>query len=297
MSARRSERLLALAFVAPALAIVLAFVVWPTVSMMLTSLRQPLFTDPAAGRWVGLTNYADVLDDGEFRAAVRNTVVFTACVVPLQTALALLLAVWVDGRGLSKRLLRLCVFLPTTVSLTVLSVLWKLMLAPATATGAGLVNGLLDSAGLPAQPFLSSPQQALPAIIVMSIWQGVGLQMMVLLAGLQQIPEQLYEAARLDGAGRVKQFAHVTLPGVAPTAAFVAMITSIFALKLFVQPYLMTRGGPQGATIAVVQYVYEAAFFDRDLGLACAAAVLFFLGVLAVTLVQRQSLRFTERLT
>lgn len=297
MNERTRERLLAIAFVAPAVMIIAAFVIWPTISMVLTSLRQPLFSDPLGGAFVGAGNYRAVLDDPSFRDALRNTAIFTVAVVPLQTVLALLLAVWVNGPGLSKRVLRACVFLPTTVSLTVLAVLWKLMLEPANPSGSGLINGLLTSAGIPAQPFLTSTQQALPAIVLMSVWQGVGLQMMILLAGLQQIPEQLYEAARLDGAGRVKQFFHVTLPGVAPTAAFVTMITTIFALKLFVQPYLMTGGGPQGSTIAVVQYVYEAAFRGRDLGLACAAAVLFFGGVLVITLAQRWSLRFTERLT
>ena len=137
----------------------------------------------------------------------------------------------------------------------------------------------------------------MPCIVVMSVWQGVGFQMMIFLSGLQTIPGQLYEAASLDGASRWQRFYHVTLPGVAPTTALVVLITTIFALKLFVQPYLMTGGGPQGSTIPVVQYIYRAAFRRGDLGLACAAAVVFFVVVTAVAAVQRSAagrLRATE---
>jgi ABC-type sugar transport system permease subunit len=201
----------------------------------------------------------------------------------VQTVLALLLAVWVNGRGATKRGLRFAVFLPTCLSLTVLSVVWKLLYEPATATGAGLINGLLTDIGLPAQPFLTSTAQAMPALVAMSVWQGVGLQMMIFLAALQSIPRELYEAATIDGAGRVRRFLHITLPALTPTAAFVLMITTVFALKFFVQPYLMTSGGPNGATISIVQYIYEAAFQQRDLGLACAAGSLFFIGVCGVS--------------
>jgi ABC-type sugar transport system permease subunit len=168
------------------------------------------------------------------------------------------------------------------------------MYEPATPTGAGLFNGLLTTLGLPAQPFLTGPFQALAALVLMSIWQGAGLQMMVFLAGLQQIPTQLYEAARLDGAGPWQRLRHVTLPGLAPTTVFVVLITTIFALKLFVQPFLMTRGGPQHATLSLVQYVYEAAFFARDLGLACAAGATFLLIVMALTLILRLLARRAE---
>jgi ABC-type sugar transport system permease subunit len=212
----------------------------------------------------------------------------------LQTALALALAVWTNGSAVSRRALRVAVFIPTVISLTVLSVLWKLLYEPASATGAGVFNGLLTSAGLPTQPFLTSPTQAMGAIVAMSIWQGVGLQMMIFLAGLQQIPAQLYEAANLDGAGPWRRFVNVTMPGIAPTAVFVIMVTTIFALKLFVQPFLMTRGGPQGSTLSVVQYIYEMAFLHRDLGLACAAGAVFFVAVGTLAVIQRYLLRGVE---
>lgn len=294
MRITRGEQLAAGVFVLPALVLIGVFVVAPTVQMVWISLHESGWGGAGGSAFVGGRHYQNLADDPAFRTSLRNTLVFTVAVVPLQTLFALLLAVWVNGPGMPRRFLRAAVFIPTTVSLAVLSVVWKLMYEPRTATGAGLINGLLDSLNLPTQPFLTSPAQALPAIVVMSLWQGVGLQMLVFLSGLQSIPTQLYEAARLDGAGRLQRFRHVTLPGVAPTTVFVLLVTTIFALRLFVQPYLMTGGGPERATVSVVQYVYEAAFLERDLGLACAAGAVFFAIVLLLTLVLRGLSRRVE---
>ena len=277
------NRIVAYVFVAPAFALIALFVLWPTASCVYTSIHATPLAGRDLGRFIALGNYADLLEDPAFARSVVNTVFFTLLVVPGQAGLALLLALWVNKPGWSRRIMRLCVFIPTAMSLTVLSVVWKLLYEPASATGAGLINGLLSGLALPGQPFLTSTGQAMPAIVVMSIWQGVGLQMVILLAALQAVPAQLYEASTLDGAGRFRRFWHVTLPGIAPTAALVVMITTILALKLFVQPFLMTRGGPGGSTMSIVQYIYEAAFYRRDLGLACAAGTLFFIMVSGVT--------------
>jgi multiple sugar transport system permease protein len=294
---RGRDRIIAFTFIAPATALIAMFVLWPVVSCFITAAHEAPLSRTELGDYTGLRNLRVLLEDVSFRRSVRNTVYFTVLVVPLQTILALLLALWTNGRSWRKRTLRLCVFLPTAFSLTVLSVVWKLMYEPATATGAGLFNGLLLAAGLEPQPFLTSTAQAMPAIVIMSVWQGVGLQMMILLAGLQTVPSRLYEAATIDGAGGLRRFFHVTLPGVAPTLAFVVMITTIFALKFFVQPFIMTRGGPQGATISIVQYVYEAAFRQRDLGLACAAGVVFFIIVSGITGVLHWLVRRAEALS
>lgn len=290
----RREMLTAYVFVAPAILMIAAFVLWPAAITFHTSLHRTTLTDPGPGEYCGVENYRAVMSDPEFRRSAINTIVFTVLVVPAQTVLALLLAQWTNGPGWASRSLRLAVLIPTMISLTVLSVLWKLLYEPVSATGSGLFNGILTSLHLPPQPFLTSPRQAMPAIVVMSIWQGVGFQMMIFLCALQQIPGQLREAALLDGAGRWRRFCHVTLPGIAPTAAFVVMMTTIFALKLFVQPFLMTRGGPQGSTLSTVQFIYETAFFRRDLGLACAAGAAFFVGVSTIAVVLRRMLRATE---
>ena len=276
------EKLVAGLFILPACVLIGGFVFWPALSMARTSAARQALTDPITGPSCGADNFREAWDDPACRRAAGNTAYFTVAVVPVQTALALLLAVWTNGPGWSRRILRLAVFVPTMISLTVLSVLWKLLYAPAGMTGAGLFNGLLTAWGLPDQPFLTSPRQAMPCIVVMSIWQGVGFQMMIFLSGLQTIPAQLYQAASLDGAGRWHRFRHVTMPGIGPTAALVVMITTIFALKLFVQPYLMTGGGPRESTLSVVQYICSASFVRRDLGLACAVGVMFFVVVTAI---------------
>jgi len=293
---KRRERWIALLFVAPATLLIGLFVLWPAVGMIRTSLLEIGLTQRGPAAFGGLGNYRVLFDDPEFLRSARNTAWFTVLVVPLQTALALFLAVWTNGPGMARRAARLAAFVPTVISLTVLSVLWKLLYEPATATGSGLINGLLGGLHLPTQPFLTSPRQAMLCIVAMSIWQGVGLQMMIFISGLQGIPDVLYEASVLDGAGRWRQFLHVTLPGIAPMAVFVVMITTIFALKLFVQPFLMTRGGPEGSTVSVVQYIYQLAFFERDLGLACAAGVVFLVAVCAIALLQRWASLSVENL-
>lgn len=292
----RQETVVAYLFVAPAVVLIALFVIWPTLSMVLSSVFDGLWRPQVPAKFVGAVNYADVLGSARFRQSVLNTLWFALLVVPLQSVAALLLAVWVNGGGVARRVLRTAIFVPTTLSLVVLCILWTLMYAPPSSQGAGLLNGLLMRSGLSAAPFLTHPGWALPALAAMSIWQGVGLQMLIFLSGLQQIPTQLYEAARIDGAGGVRSFRHITLPGVAPTAVFVVTITAIFALKLFAQPYIMTKGGPDGNTRSVVQYIYEAFATEQNLGLSCAAAVLFFAGVLVVTLLLRLVGRRMEKL-
>ena len=291
----RSDRWLAWLFVAPAMGLIGLFVLLPVASMLGLSFSDATLTLRERPEWVGLRNYADLARDVGFRHALRNTALFAVLITPAQTALALLLALACDGRGADRRLLRLCVFVPTTLSLAVLSVVWKLLYAPLTAEGGGLINGLLASLGLPPQPFLTSPAQALYAIAAMSVWQGVGLQMAIFLAGLQQVPRVLHEAAALDGAGRWMRLRHVTLPALAPTVVFVVLITSVLAFKLFVQPYVMTAGGPQDATRSLVQHIYEAAFRQRSLGLASAAGVVFLMLVLGLTLLLRRRMQPYEQ--
>ena len=291
----RTDRWLAWLFVGPAVVLIGLFVLLPAAGMLSLSLTDASLTLRRPPGFVALGNYPDLLRDEGFRHALRNTAAFALLVTPVQTALALLLALACDGRGVDRRVLRVCVFLPTTLSLAVVSVVWKLLFAPLGPSGGGLLNGLLETVGLPPQPFLTSPNQALYAIAAMSVWQGVGLQMAIFLAALQQVPRVLHEAAALDGAGPWVRLRHVTLPQIAPTAVFVILITTVFAFRLFVQPYVMTGGGPQDATRSLVQYIYEAAFRQRALGLASAAGVVFLALVLGVTLMLRRLMRRHEQ--
>ncbi len=152
----------------------------------------------------------------------------------------------------------------------------------------GLINAIWTTLGGQAQAWLQNPNQALPAIAVMSIWQGVGFQMMIFLAGLQQLSKDQLEASRIDGAHAGQRLWHIILPSMRHSILFVLITTTILAFRLFVQPYLMTRGGPQDRTLSLIQYLYETTFLNRDLGLASAGAVLFLLLVAVITLIQHR---------
>jgi ABC-type sugar transport system permease subunit len=178
-------------------------------------------------------------------------------------------------------------FLPVIVSMPVLAVLWTILYQPMHGGEGGLINSTLAWVGLPTRAWLTDPNWALPALAFMSIWQGLGLQMMVFLAGLQTVPRELLEAARIDGATAWQRTWAVTLPALRNTVIFVVTVTTILAFRLFVQPYLMTHGGPQNRTLSLVQSIYELTFLNQELGRACAAAVLFLVLVGALTALQR----------
>jgi len=169
----------------------------------------------------------------------------------------------------------------------VLAVLWKILYQPAQGTEMGLINAGLDFLGLPPRAWLHDPQWALAALAFMSLWQGVGLQMIIFLAGLQSVPAELLEASRIDGANGFQRVVHVVIPSVRNTIVFVVTVTTILAFRLFVQPYLMTHGGPANRTRSLIQSIYETTFLGQELGRACAAAFLFLAWVGLLTLLQR----------
>jgi len=171
----------------------------------------------------------------------------------------------------------------------VLAILWTLLYQPAQGNETGLVNAALQLVGLTPQAWLRDPHLALPAIAFMSVWQGVGLQMMVFLAGLQNVSTELLDAARIDGATAWQRVRHVIIPSQRNTIVFVATVTTILAFRVFVQPYLMTRGGPGTSTLSIVESIYETTFSNQDLGRACAAALLFLCLVAVLTLLQRRA--------
>ncbi len=272
----------------PALALLAVFVAWPMLRAAWWSLTNADLLAPGDARWVGLANYSDLLADPRFRRAFGNTALFALLVVPLQTAVAFFLALWVNRPEPAWRWLRAVFFLPVVVSMPVLAVLWTMLYQPAQGGDTGLVNAAFGWLGLAPQAWLRDPSLALPAIAFMSMWQGVGLQMMVFLAGLQSVSPELLDAARIDGASAWRRVVHVVLPSMRNTIVFVVTVTTILAFRIFVQPYLMTRGGPGNSTRSVVQSIYEMTFLSQDLGRACAAAFLFLLLVAALTLAQRR---------
>lgn len=271
----------------PALTLLGLFVAWPLLRALAWSLTDADLLAPERARWIGFENYSDLLTDPRFRQAFFNTARFAILIVPAQTVVAFVLALWVNRPEPAWRWLRTAFFLPVVVSMPVLAVVWTLLYQPQQGSEMGLVNAGLALVGLEPQAWLRDPQLALPAIAAMSVWQGVGLQMMVFLAGLQTVSREQLEAARIDGATGPQRVWHVVLPALRNTIIFVVTVTTILAFRLFVQPYLMTRGGPEGRTLSLIQSIYETTFLQQDLGRACAAALLFLSWVGLLTLMQR----------
>jgi ABC-type sugar transport system permease subunit len=278
-------------FLLPALLLLGVFVVWPLLRAFYFSLHDTDLLAPERARWVGLSNYSDLLLEPRFRRAFANTAMFALLVVPVQSVLAFFLALWVSRPEPAFKFLQSVFFLPAVVAMPALAVLWTLLYQPASGTEMGFVNAGLVKLGLTPQAWLRDPHLALPAIGVMSIWQGVGLQMMVFVAGLRALPRDSWEAAKLDGATAWQRTRYVTLPALRNSWIFVITVTTILAFRLFVQPYLMTRGGPENSTLSVVQAIYELTFVTQDLGRASAASALLLAWVALVTLLQRRYAR------
>ena len=219
--------------VSPAVFLLLLFFVIPVVLAFALAFTNARLVSPVPAQFTGLQNFRTLLDDPLFYKSLRNTFYFAAVVVPLQGGLALVLALLVNAKVRGVNFFRTVYFIPVVTSMVVVSILWTFMYQKT-----GLVNELIShlSLGLVHGPdWLNNPSTSMPAIILMSVWQGVGFQMIILLAGLQQIPTELYEAARLDRATAWQQLRHVTLPGIRGTLVFVAMLTSVLSFRVFDQ--------------------------------------------------------------
>lgn len=276
-------------FSLPGVALLLAFLVLPFALAIYLSLTSQRLASPLPVEFVGLRSYTRVLGDADLWQAFRNNLVFAALVVPIQTALALWMAILVNKAIRGVKVVRAILFLPVVTVLAVAATIWLLLYDPAS----GLANGFLRlvTFGAVESDWLQSTQMALPAIMIMSIWQGAGFQMVILLAGLQDIPGELYEAASIDGASRRKQFLYITLPQLRNTLIFVVTVTTILAFRLFDQVYVMTRGGPLGSTNTMMLELVNVGYERKQIARASALAVIFFVVVLLLTLVQRRLIK------
>jgi len=287
---RRHGSAAAWLFSAPGLALLGLFMVAPFLAAAYFSLTNQRLISPLPTRLVGLENYAAVLGSGSFWNSLGNNVTFVVIVVPLQTVFALWLAILVNSDIRGRVVYRTLYFLPVVTVIAAAAVIWTLLYNPR-----GLINAVMETVtfGAFAPDWLNSTTWALPAIIVVSVWQGVGFQMIILLAALQDVPDQLYEAAQIDGAGTWQQFLNVTLPGIRNGLIFVVTVTTILAFRLFDQVWIMpqTPGGPLDATRTLMLEMVETGFGQQQIGRASAIAVIFFLIVLAVTVVQRRFIR------
>ncbi len=279
---KKSERKAAYIFVIPAVILLAVFLIYPALQTVRYAFTDYNIMRPDRIKFCGFNNFAELFGDKDFWIAVKNTLHFTVLVVPFQTILARALALLISSRRGGVSIFRAAYFSPQVTSMVVVAILWTVMYN--SNPSSGLLNALLVSLGLEPSGFLSDPKTAMNSIIFMSAWQGAGYQMMIFLAGLQGIPKEQYEAASIDGAGRFKSFLYVTLPGLKNVIQYVVMITVIQAMKLFTQPYVMTKGGPQNATRTLVYYVYEQGFQKRNFGYACAVAAVFFVIVISLSM-------------
>ena len=289
---KRDERVAAYIFVAPAVILLIAFLVVPMIYTVYFSGFKYQIMRPDAMKFIGFENYQKLFSDKNFWLALKNTVYFTVIVVPCQCALALALALLVSKKFRGVAVFRTMYFAPQLTSMVVISVLWSVLYNANPNTG--LINSILVSLGMSPIKFLSDANTAMNSIIFMSAWQGAGYQMMIFLAGLQGIPKDQYEAASVDGATKFKQFLYITLPGLKGTIKYVIMITMIQAMKLFTQPYIMTQGGPKNSTKTLVYYIYTQGFQKGNFGYACSIAAVFFVIVVCMSMAMKKVTAATD---
>ena len=232
---------------------------------------------------MGLANFATVLSDPVFWVALRNTMFFVLVGGPLTVAVSLAAAVLVNSRlARAPGFFRSLYFTPVVTTLVAMSVVFRYLYHPHY----GLINHVLALIGIAPIDWLGDPRWAMPAIVLLNVWRKFGYNMLILLAGLRAIPDDLYEAAALDGAKWWAQFRHVTLPNLAPTFLFVSVMTMIEQFQLFAEPYVMTQGGPLKSTTSILLLMYEEGFRWWRMGHAAAIAFILFLIMLAATMVQ-----------
>lgn len=281
MRRRKSESLMGMAFFGPALALLTIFLFLPMVLTLVFSFTDFFALNPKLTHFTGLENYFRIFQDEDFRQAFFNTVKFVIIIVPLQGLGALGLALLINKVSHCKKYFKVAFFVPVVMSLAVVSTLWIQIYSPE-----GILNSVLATLGISAQPFINSASQALPSIAVMSAWQGVGYQMIIFLGGIQAINPALYEAAEMDHATQWQKFRDITLPELKPLCIFVFITITIGAFRMLVQPMVMTGGGPSHSTYTVVYDIYETGTVNWEIGLASTMAIAFAFFVMILTVIQ-----------
>ncbi len=235
-------------------------------------------------RWVGLSNFGRLFQDSLFWQAILNTLWFLAIHIPLQIALALLFAVLLNEKIRARGFFRAAFFMPVVISGIVIAILWQQLYSQEN----GILNLLLNRIGFAKVPWLTSPEWAMPSVAIMATWKNVGFYIVLFLAGLQNIPAYLYEAAGIDGATAWQKFRHITLPMINPAMVLVVILSTIGGFSLFIEPYVLTGGGPMNRTLSAMLYIYKQAFYFNRMGYAATLGFFFAFIILAVVLVQRK---------
>src|SRR5258708_2709769 len=288
----RSESRAALLFLAPSLLLIGVFFIVPVVAgfaLSLTDFDLYSIGDIRNLRFVALRNYRELAGNGVFWQAIGNTLYFALVGGPLTMLASLVAALMINSRLTRwKSAFRTIYFAPVVTTLVAVAVVFKYLYHPRF----GVLNLALGHLGMAPIDWLGNPRLAMLSIIILAVWRGFGYTMIIFIAGLQNIPYELYEAARIDGAGAWRQFRHLTLPMLAPTFLFVGVVTAIGQLQIFGEPYVMTRGGPLNRTLTAVMLMYDQGFRWWRMGYAASVAFVLFLIVGGATLLQ---LKLQER--
>jgi len=273
-------------FLAPALIAIGVFFFIPVIAAFVLSFTD--FDIYSLGNWkyarfVGVKNYVDLINDPLFWKALKNTLYFLLVGGPLSIATSLAAALMLHSKLVRfKGVFRTAYFAPVVTTLVAVAVVWRFVYHPRF----GLLTYALSFVGISPIDWLGDENWAMPAIILMAVWKNFGYNMIIFIAGLQNIPQELYEAASIDGAGRWQQFTAITVPMLAPTTLFITIITTIGYIQLFAEPYVMTQGGPLDATLSIVLMMYEQGFRWWNMGYSAAVAFILFAIILVVSLVQ-----------
>lgn len=270
----------AYAFLAPALLVLGLFVIWPMVDALRLSFTDDSIFGPS--HWLGLANYRHLASDAGFRGALWHTVVYALVTTPVSVAIALGLAVLLDRRLPGRGFFRTVVFLPFVASLAIVAIAWTFLFDPQL----GFVTHQLARVGIDTGQGIRDPHWAMVGIIAVGVWRNVGFFMVMFLAGLQSVPREMYDAAKVDGAGGWQRFTNVTWPLLSNTTMFVTMIGTIFSFQAFDQIYVMTGGGPYFSTETLLMFIYRTGFTDYQMGYASAVSWVLVAIILALSLGQ-----------
>lgn len=278
---RLQPRLVPYWFLLPALIMLGLTVFYPALQAFFLSFTKYEYDLTQPPVWIGLKNFQRLWQDPIFWQTFRNTFLYLVCVVPILVSLPLALAILVNRKLRGIRWFRVAYYTPVVISMVVAGIAWKWLYADN-----GLLNQLLQVIKLPSVPWLTSPDLALFSVMIVTIWKGLGYYMVIYLAGLQTIPQDLYEAAAIDGSDGLKKHWDITVPLMRPYLLLVAVISAISATKVFEEVYVMTRGGPNHASETLVFYLYNKAFGELEMSYACTIGLVMFLMILGLSVIR-----------
>lgn len=279
-------------FLLPALVILILTVFYPAVQAFFLSFTRYEYDLTQPPLWIGFKNFRKLWVDPVFWQTLRNTVLYLVCVVPILVTLPLGLAILVNQKLRGIHWFRVAYYTPVVISMVVAGIAWKWLYADS-----GLLNQLLKLLGISQTgvPWLTSPAWAIFSVMVVTVWKGLGYYMVIYLAGLQAIPDDLYEAAAIDGSDGLKKHWDITVPLMQPYLLLVAVISAISATKVFEEIFIMTQGGPRNSSKTIVYYVYEKAFQDLEMSYACTIGLVMFLIILGLSVLRLGLERLTVR--